>query len=128
MLYGSCCYHLDVDDDSQHVQEREVMPFGGYNPLDDGEYEDFSPWGPRREPLITEKRLHEIIDQAGFRVDGDEVLSCYREGVDISDNVMTLIKLVAEECADLVGHFEYGPDGEQGEWANDVIKAHFGLG
>jgi len=103
------------------------MPFGGYNPLDDGEYEDFSPWGPRREPLITEKRLHEIIDRAGFRVDGDEVLSRWREGVDISDDVMTLIKLVAEECVAQVGYYyyEYGDDGS--DFAGDVIKSHFGL-
>lgn len=37
-------------------------------------------------------------------------------------------ELIIQECVDLVGHFEYAPDGEQGEWANDVIKAHFGLG
>jgi hypothetical protein len=33
------------------------MPFGGYNPLDDGEYEDFSPWfKPERkvEKVVTE--------------------------------------------------------------------------
>ena len=57
--------------------------------------------------MITEKRLHEIIDRAGFRVDGDEVLSCYREGVDISDDVMTLIKLVAEECIKLADDSQY---------------------
>ena len=94
-------------DDPQHVQEREVMPFGGYNPLDDGEYEDFSPWGPRREPLITEKRLHEIITRAGFSVDGDEVFSRWREGVDISDDVMALIKLVVEECNKVADDSQY---------------------
>ena len=124
MLYGSCSHSVDVDDDSQHVQEREVMPFGGYNPLDDGEYEDFSPWGPRREPLITEKRLHEIIDQAGFRVDGDEVLSCYREGVDISHNVMTLIKLVAEECITLADDSQYKCRTFP---VSTSIKDHFGV-
>ena len=107
MLYGSCSHSVDVDDDSQHVQEREVMPFGGYNPLDDGEYEDFSPWGPRREPLITEKRLNEIIDRAGFRVEGDEIFSRWREDVDISDDVVTLIKLVAEECIKLADDSQY---------------------
>ena len=107
MLYGSCSHSVDVDDDSQHVQEKEVMPFGGYNPLDDGEYEDFSPWGPRREPLITEKRLNEIIDRAGFRVEGDEIFSRWREDVDISDDVVTLIKLVAEECIKLADDSQY---------------------
>ena len=107
MLYGSCSHSVDVDDDSQHVQEREVMPFGGYNPLDDGEYEDFSPWGPRREPLITEKRLNEIIDRAGFRIVGDEIFSRWREDVDISDDVVTLIKLVAEECITLADDSQY---------------------
>jgi hypothetical protein len=100
------------------------MPFGGYNPLDDGEYEDFSPWGPRREPLITEKRLHEIIDRAGFRVDGDEVLSRYREGVDISDNVMALIKLVAEECITLADDSQYKCRTFP---VSTSIKDHFGL-
>jgi hypothetical protein len=80
------------------------------------------------EVMITEKRLHEIIDQAGFRVDGNEVLSRWREGVDISDDVMTLITLVAEECIAQVGHFEYGPDGEEKEFASDILKYHFGLG
>ena len=107
MLYGSCSHSVDVDDDFQYVQEREVMPFGGYNPLDDGEYEDFSPWGPRREPLITEKRLNEIIDRAGFRVEGDEIFSRWREDVDISDDVVTLIKLVAEECIKLADDSQY---------------------
>jgi hypothetical protein len=82
------------------------MPFGGYNPLDDGEYEDFSPWGPRREPLITEERLHEIITQAGFRVDGDAVYNRYTEA-DISDEIMTLIKLVAEECNKVADDSQY---------------------
>jgi hypothetical protein len=100
------------------------MPFGGYNPLDDGEYEDFSPWGPRREPLITEERLHEIIDRAGFRVDGDEVLSRYREGVDISDDVMALIKLVAEECITLADDSQYKCRTFP---VSTSIKDHFGL-
>jgi ribosomal protein S16 len=124
MLYGSCSYSVDVDDDSQHVQEREVMSFGGYNPLDDGEYEDFSPWGPRREPLITEERLHEIITQAGFSVDGDEILSRWREGVDISDDVMTLIKLVAEECVRLGKESQYKCRTFP---VSVAIKDHFGL-
>ena len=101
------------------------MPFGGYNPLDDGEYEDFSPWGPRREPLITEKRLNEIIDRAGFRVDGDEVLSRYREGVDISDEIMTLIKLVAEECIILADDSQYKCRTFP---VSTAIKDYFGVG
>jgi hypothetical protein len=124
MLYGSCSHSVGVDDDSQHVQEREVMPFGGYNPLDDGEYEDFSPWGPRREPLITEERLHEIITQAGFSVDGDEILSRWREGVDISDDVMALIKLVAEECIKLADDSQYKCRTFP---VSTAIKDHFGV-
>ena len=124
MLYGSCSHSVDVDDDSQHVQEREVMPFGGYNPLDDGEYEDFSPWGPRREPLITEKRLNEIIDRAGFRVEGDEIFSRWREDVDISDDVVTLIKLVAEECIKLADDSQYKCRTFP---VSTSIKDHFGV-
>jgi len=30
------------------------MPFGGYNPLDDGEYEDFSPWFKPRNKVMPE--------------------------------------------------------------------------
>jgi hypothetical protein len=37
------------------------MPFGGYNPLDDGEYQDFSPWfKPKEEPKMTEVDLIKI--------------------------------------------------------------------
>ena len=37
------------------------MPFGGYNPLDDGEYEDFSPWfKPKKEPKMSELDLTKI--------------------------------------------------------------------
>jgi len=57
--------------------------------------------------MITEERLHEIIEQAGFRVDGDEILSRWREGVDISDDVMTLIKLVVEECNKVADDSQY---------------------
>jgi hypothetical protein len=31
-----------------------MMPFGGYNPLDDGEYEDFSPWF---KPEVKENKM-----------------------------------------------------------------------
>ena len=30
------------------------MPFGGYNPLDDGEYEDFSPWFKQRKNVMPD--------------------------------------------------------------------------
>jgi hypothetical protein len=33
------------------------MPFGGYNPLDDGEYEDFSPWF---KPEVKENKMNEV--------------------------------------------------------------------
>ena len=33
------------------------MPFGGYNPLDDGEYEDFSPWF---KPEVKENKMTEV--------------------------------------------------------------------
>jgi hypothetical protein len=37
------------------------MPFGGYNPLDDGEYQDFSPWfKPKKEPKMSELDLTKI--------------------------------------------------------------------
>ena len=37
------------------------MPFGGYNPLDDGEYQDFSPWfKPKKEPKMSELDLTRI--------------------------------------------------------------------
>ena len=36
------------------------MPFGGYNPLDDGEYEDFSPWFKPKEDKLTEVDLTKI--------------------------------------------------------------------
>jgi len=34
--------------------EQGVMPFGGYNPLDDGEYEDFSPWFKQRKNVMPD--------------------------------------------------------------------------
>jgi len=36
------------------------MPFGGYNPLDDGEYEDFSPWFKPKETKMSELDLTKI--------------------------------------------------------------------
>lgn len=33
------------------------MPFGGHNPLDDGEYEDFSPWF---KPEVKENKMTEV--------------------------------------------------------------------
>ena len=40
------------------------MPFGGYNPLDDGEYEDFSPWFKQRKKIMPENDdLHTIIEK-----------------------------------------------------------------
>jgi hypothetical protein len=74
--------------------------------------------------LITEERLHEIITQAGFRVDGDEILSRWREGVDISDDVMKLIKLVAEECITLADDSQYKCRTFP---VSTSIKDHFGL-
>ena len=35
------------------------MPFGGYNPLDDGEYEDFSPWFKPRKKVMPENNPFE---------------------------------------------------------------------
>ena len=36
-------------------------------------------------------------------------------------------ELIIRECVAVVGHFEYGPDGEQGEFAMDVLRQHFGV-
>jgi len=78
--------------------------------------------------MITKKRLQEIIKQSGFCVyKDDEVYSPYIEGTPLSDEIIDLIKLVVQECIDQVGHFEYGPDGEQNEFAMDVLRSHFGV-
>ena len=40
------------------------MPFGGYNPLDDGEYEDFSPWfKPRKKVMPDNDDIVQRIDK-----------------------------------------------------------------
>ena len=40
------------------------MPFGGHNPLDDGEYEDFSPWfKPRKKVMPDNDDIVQRIDK-----------------------------------------------------------------
>ena len=76
--------------------------------------------------MFTEKRLHEIIDKAGFMIEGENI---YASGLfdNITDDVLDLIEFVVQECIDQVGHFEYGLDGEQSEFAMDVLRSHFGV-
>ena len=43
------------------------------------------------------------------------------------DDLEKFAELIIQECIDQVGHFQYGPDGEQGEFAMDVLRSHFGV-
>ena len=54
-----CDKHAELETDfgSDDVDWEKLMPFGGYNPLDDGEYEDFSPWF---KPEVKENKMTEV--------------------------------------------------------------------
>ena len=61
------------------------MPFGGYNPLDDGEYQDFSPWfKPKKEPKMSEFDLTKILN------------SLYPQQLVWSQDILTRIKTILE--------------------------------
>ena len=54
-----CDKHAELETDfgSDDADWEKLMPFGGYNPLDDGEYEDFSPWF---KPEVKENKMTEV--------------------------------------------------------------------
>ena len=57
-----CDKHAELETDfgSDDVDWEKLMPFGGYNPLDDGEYEDISPWFKPKENKMNEVDLTKI--------------------------------------------------------------------
>ena len=52
-----CDKHAELETDFNDGDWEKLMPFGGYNPLDDGEYEDFSPWF---KPEVKENKMTEV--------------------------------------------------------------------
>ena len=59
--------------------------------------------------MITEERLKEIIKKSGFDVRGDEIFvygRCDDYDVEISDEIMQLIRQVAIECAEVAANHD----------------------
>jgi hypothetical protein len=70
--------------------------------------------------MITGERVKEMIEESGFAVHDDEILvSCRCDYVEISDDLMQLIRRVVIECAELCDI----NDKEQG----DILRKHFGI-
>lgn len=77
------------------------------------------------------KLLNELRIQAGIgRLEDGPWLAVIDKEANVIDPLIGLEKfaeLIIRECVAVVGHFEYGPDGEQGEFAMDVLRQHFGV-
>jgi hypothetical protein len=56
--------------------------------------------------MMNEERLKDIIEESGFAVHGDKILvSCRCDYVEISDDLMQLVRRVVIECAEEVKRF-----------------------
>ena len=76
--------------------------------------------------MITEERLKEIIKKSGFNVRDDEIfVSCRCDDVEISDELMQLVRQVVIECAEEVKDlWDHGfPTSEYA----DHLRDHFGI-
>ena len=71
--------------------------------------------------MITEERLKEIIEKSGFTVRGNKItVSCRCDDVEISDDLMQLVRQVVIECAEVAADRD----------ALDIyeeIREHFGI-
>lgn len=76
--------------------------------------------------MITEERIREIIKMSGFDTRGDEVfVGCRCDDIEISDELMLLVRHVVIECADAIEDMR--------EWRvhdsefADYLREHFGV-
>ena len=76
--------------------------------------------------MITEERLKEIIKKSGFDVRGDEVfVGCRCDDIEISDELMLLVRHVVIECAEKVEDLKDHRI-PASEYA-DNLREHFGV-
>jgi len=76
--------------------------------------------------MITEERLKEIIEKSGFTVRGNKItVSCRCDDVEISDDLMQLVRRVVIECAEKVEDL-WDHEFSASEYADRLIK-HFGI-
>ena len=75
---------------------------------------------------MNKKLINELAEKAYFLIENDKIFA--PDAFDsINVELLDFAQLIIQECIDQVGYFEYGPDGEQSEFAMDVLRSHFGV-
>ena len=70
--------------------------------------------------------VKQLAEKAGFTAGAERYSTPDYQTVE-PELLEKFAELIIRECVAVVGHFEYGPDGEQGEFAMDVLRQHFGV-